>query len=1156
MNKRRVCTVFAVGVVLSSFTVLSESRVVYYPGAARAGGANSTAWRSEAVLHNPTATAQTVRLELLPRGSGAVAASAELTLAVGETRRIENIYDFLHAGDGAGMLRVTGEAIVWVRTYNQGATGSFGQDLAGVEPGGGYAPEEPAFFPFAATADIKSGFRSNILLVNLDTAAITVRLRAGSTEKTVAVTPGSYVQVDNLGAFLGAPAGFSVVQVSASGRWFGVVSTVDPGTGDPTTVRGLGAGETGQRLFAGVARQAGALGTSWRSEATLYNPLDHPVVATLELIPRGSSGVIATASLTLAPGEAKRLADVYQALGVASGAGALRVSGGVLSWVRTFNQGSQGTFGQDLPPIDAGLAVGASVPVALPFRSPASIASDFRSNLVVQNLEQRDITLSLRAGAIEKTQIVKASAYVQIDNLGAFLGTSPGVGTVWAQASGAWAGVVSTIDPFTGDPTTLRDERAYDPPTSYRLIDAALANQTINAEQAIAYKVFADFGDPRLPATLRGDDRNVSEGDAVEVAAAQFASLSPATQELIGPFLAQPFYAGSWWDLRRAGGNGVRATASTCRPWAVTCPILTGDWAYYDGPNVRVWYLRSQAATDAPVAVELANAATSDVWPKFATSIGRVPKPDGDEGGNALYDVILSDGLGAGKHGLTLPTGLFSCKNSPAYTLLNRGISDPPTRKSILAHELFHAAQFAVPSQQCLASIKWLGEGTATWFEDYVYPTVNREHIAAPYYLNRTHLALDDDGDVPGKNYGAYVFFYYLTRIRGSSPSVIGKIWDATAGADALRALKGALAGAGAELDKSWPDFAAYAWNQKAPFDLLSTQDSLTDGAKVTGPRSGSLSAPSASWEVIPKSEPPLPRLSIRYFHYDFPDATVSSLGFFNGLTRSLRIQTVEDYGALYSAEPLTGPDIANGGHVTALVKINGVWKKEDWTPLAGRLYCRDVKSERVEAIVVILSNADIDPISSVWPRGDYPPLFFASNIGCAVWEGDANLTYRWGDSVVETMTVNGLRMEPTSDGYYDDNTPLFRAFAPVAGGFAYSVSGGDDNCSYSAGFSGSLGPMSIFHILPWIKSGVGYRGITSVLFWEWLQAQFVLNEQCPLTAKMIPWHAGEFALAAIPEHAWARFAPDGKTLTINAGSIPNHPGLSGTWTFRAKREP
>lgn len=192
-----------------------------------------------------------------------------------------------------------------------------------------------------------------------------------------------------------------------------------------------------------------------------------------------------------------------------------------------------------------------------------------------------------------------------------------------------------------------------------------------------------------------------------------------------------------------------------------------------------------------------------------------------------------------------------------------------------------------------------------------------------------------------------------------------------------------------------------------------------------------------------------------------------------------------------------------------------------------------------------------------MWPKGDYPPLLFATNLGCASWEGEASLTYRWGNSVTENMNVAGLRLELVAEGFYDENTPVFRGYAPFSGDFSYAVSGTYGDCSYSANNNGTLtSGLSAFHILTWVTGGVGYRGLTSGLFWEWTQALMILKETCPTSTNMLPWNAGEFVLPVIPEFAWARVTPDGRRIVIHASDIPGHQGLSGTWTFRAQREP
>jgi len=1155
----RWCSVCLLGVLVFTPWAAAE-RVLLVPGVARVTGNNNTAWRSDAVFHNPTAAAQTVEVELLPRGSAAVAAQASLPLAPGETRSVENLYEFLHAADGAGMLRLTGDVVSWVRTYNRGGAGSFGQDLAAVAPGEGWNAGEVLVFPFARPADTTREFRSNLLLVNLDTAAITVTMRAGAIEKTKTVDPGTYAQIDNVGTFLGAPVGFGAVRLWATGRWFGVMSTVDPFTGDPTTVRGLPPAAGRERLYAGVAKVTGTNQTVWRSEATFHNPGDAPAQVKLELIPRGAGNVAASTTLTLAVGETRRLADLYQTLNVASGAGALRVSGPVLAWVRTFNQGTQGSFGQDLPPLDPALAAGAGIPVALPFRSAANTLTDFRSNLVVQNFEARDITLSLRVGNTERTQRVTARSYAQIDNLGSFLGVPPGAHTAWVQADGSWAGTVSTIDPFTGDPTTLRGDRDFAPPSSYDLIEAALANQTVNAEQALLYKVYVDFGDPRLPAALRGDDRNLGEGEGAAEAAARFPTLTAATQELVGPFLVQPFYAGSWWDLRR-GGSGLGAQAVSCRPWATGCSLLTGDWNFVDGIHVRVWYLKAHAATDALVAADLIAAADGPIWTALNAVMGRVPKPDAGEGGSDRYDIVLSDSLPAAKPGNTIPTELFSCKNTPAFTTISRGVTDPDKRRSLVAHEMFHGVQYGTPSQSCIESMRWLMESTASWFEDHVYQFVDREHVYAASYLKSPNLSIDsDNGDNTSlRNYGGYLFFQYLTRFRGTAPTVVGQIWAATASANQLKAMETALRGAGADLDESWPEFAAYAWNLEAPYDKFDKQDRMTKTPTVAPPRAVSLGIPSSFYEVKNKSDLRLPHLSIRYYPFEFPDNTASAIVIYNGISRALDLVTVDDYGDVFSSKPLSGGATAKGAHLTLLVKINGQWKKEELTGVPGAMYCRDTKAERLEELMVIVSNSSVDEPTEVYPHGEYSPLVFASRTGCGAWEGDANLAYRWGDAVVERIQVSTFRFEPMIDGFFDDHTALFRAYTPVAGEFAWSATGSNGSCSYSGGFNGSVaGGLSVFHQLPWVAGGVGYRGIVADMFWPWLQVQMVMRETCPppTGSTMLPWGAGAMVLAALPESTYARVSPDGRSMTIDASRMPGSSGVSGTWNFRAIREP
>lgn len=1133
----------------------ADGRVRLFPGVARSPGANATVWRSDGVLHNPGVAAQTVTLELIPRGGAAVSASTSLVLQANQTRTIPSVYDLLGAPDGAGVLRVTGEVAAWFRSYNQGAQGTFGQDLPPLDPQRGHAARTVQAFAFASPQSTVSDFRSNLLLINLDSKPVVFTISAPGKEKTTTVPAGANSQINNLGAFLGTPKGFLAASVTADGRWYAVVSTVDPLTGDPTTVRGLAPVPQGERLFPGVAKLAGANGTAWRTEATFANPGTSPVSLRLALIPRGSSQEAATRTVALAAGEALRVADLYAYLNVASGAGMLKVTGAALAWVRTFNQGVSGTFGQDLAPVVEGEGFSADTPVLFPFESSADPKTGFRSNLVVLNLEERTITVTMRAHDRTGTRTVPAGSYAQVDNLGAFLGAPIGTEPVWVSADGRWAGTISTIDPFTGDPLTVRGEPAFAPPTSYDLIENARASRTLSEEQALLYAVYADYRDPRLPAAYRGDDRFLDETDSLPAATVRWGALAAATREAIGPFLVPPFVAGSWWDLRRAASSSAWTAAPPCRPWEAGCPILA-DWEFKEGPNVRVWYLKANASTDAATAQGLVNEVEQRIWPKLASVLLRWPLPDGLLGGSPHLDIALVDGLPVPAR--TRPADWNACKKTAAYILLGSQTPAGPKLNSLLAHELMHAAQLGYDMAACIDAYEWLREPIAVWFEDFVYPDTNREHSYADNYLDEPHVPMDAFGTEQERlhAYGAYLFFQYLTRIRGVDPSVIRHIWEATQTGDAHKALDAGLKKAGAPLDEVWPAFGVHLWNAAGPFSKFAEKDKMSLRAAIQDTFPMSLSGRDGFFETAKGEDIKLPRLSTRYFVFDFPDDSAAVVGFFNGLRFAVRTEEVEEFGNVFSAKPPgTAP---KGAHVRALLKVGGVWKEENWTGERYRSFCRMKDSEKLESLVVILSNSSIDKANDLMPPGDFSPLVWVSNFGCGRWEGSASLTYRWGNGPVETMTVSNIRLDGLGDGAEEEGTPVFQSYNVTAGSYQWSLSGSDGSCSYQGSAAGqvALWPGSVLLTHPWIVAGPGHRSFVSLLFATW-SLPVSVTETCgsPPQSKQIQYVLTDFVLATIFDDAWKRVSNDGKTWVVDA-SKTDREGLSGTWRLEAKRTP
>lgn len=229
--------VFMVGTCLCASAQVLGAQVALFPGVANLAGQNNTAWRSEVFLHNASDTTQTVLLEIMPRDGDSVVASKSYTLSAAQDLRLADLYTALQAPSGAGTLRVTGDVITWVRTYNQGAQGTFGQNVPGAAESG-FEVDETASFPIHTPANLQTEFRSNLILLSLDTFAQTVHVKVGGRERTLELQPGVYTQLGNVGSWVGASAGDATVEVVSNGRWAGYVSSVDPVTGDPTTVMG------------------------------------------------------------------------------------------------------------------------------------------------------------------------------------------------------------------------------------------------------------------------------------------------------------------------------------------------------------------------------------------------------------------------------------------------------------------------------------------------------------------------------------------------------------------------------------------------------------------------------------------------------------------------------------------------------------------------------------------------------------------------------------------------------------------------------------------------------------------------------------------------------------------------------------------------------
>jgi hypothetical protein len=520
-------------------------------------------------------------------------------------------------------------------------------------------------------------------------------------------------------------------------------------------------------------------------------------------------------------------------------------------------------------------------------------------------------------------------------------------------------------------------------PSSWALIDQAESAGGIDHETAVLYRVWAAFDDARLPAVYKGNDRDRFETSDLPTVASEFATYTQATQLALQPFLIPPGYKGSWANpgVSPAASAGVHVEVAGDVDLFNPCRAALPDWSFKENPSgkVRVWY---GEADDSAVAAYLTGFADATVWPAFERLLDHhTPPPDAGtpcSGGSDRLDIYLTDIPRAYTATLTQ-----ACTQGPAYIALNR--ADEPW---VLVHEMFHAFQHAYKAQQCFGhkDYNWWVEGGATWAQDYVLPRDQNEQWTSWWFMRNPGLPLDylDDQHV----YGTYLLPFFLAN-RSRDTSFVNKTWLGCASASAIAAMDNVIDGGFA---KQWPDFMAYTWNA-LPLDWYQRWDKLYYQPREVSDevKQVTLNAANVKEYELPMT---LAHMSGQYTHFKFTDANVRSVAFWNGATYDLEEQDQPFIGPIYTTKAAP-PDKVKGVKIHAFVKLRNkaTWDWIDWSNLPVQTYCRDYGDERIDELVIILSNSDYqDSTRFATPPGKAPRLF-VSGMGCWQWKGTASWT-------------------------------------------------------------------------------------------------------------------------------------------------------------------
>ncbi|KAI9006804.1 hypothetical protein DFJ74DRAFT_712157 [Hyaloraphidium curvatum] len=590
--------------------------------------------------------------------------------------------------------------------------------------------------------------------------------------------------------------------------------------------------------------------------------------------------------------------------------------------------------------------------------------------------------------------------------------------------------------------------------TSFALIQDDLASGRLTKQQAALYSVFAQFDDPQLPGQYRIGPTTVPAGGADSPHAivdllGSYASLSAAQKASVNPYFVPPYHGGSFWQKRFVPGspNGSRPTKRELRLRArsdgLTADHLDGgrnrlaarvgptdplgdptlmlrEWDSVistDG-NVRIWYQVRYAATDRPQANAMA-AEVPKIWNKHKALMGRTPPRDGGSaidgrGGDDKLDISLVDG---GSN--TLPYGRSCTSAAPPYIMFNRAVAATVAWPQELAHELFHAFQYAFKVKtDCLAiDYRWLAESTAQWAEDYVYPGNSDQHRAAQYWMDQPSVSLDDDSKIGSpRNYAGYLVWHYANLVLGS-PSLVASAWT-NAGSNEIRdALDATFPGGG--LKEHWPRIALHAFNLGQVAELR-TRGLQRRPAVFGGGQNPVQFSPNGDATFSLPIPVDLPYLSASYLYLAFSDPNVRSFVFYNGLRTNLEQRTVSTNSLMGAFDAFVFEEkgdtaASHGAAIWAMWKVAGrsSWEQpEEWTDRPFARFCLQKKAEKLEELVVVFSNWEFkDRSYRVKKYGASDPVVFASDLFCHTAKGSARLdgTFNGGGTWVADGT--GLQL-------------------------------------------------------------------------------------------------------------------------------------------------
>jgi hypothetical protein len=481
-------------------TPLPNSLII--PAVGHAAGIGDSLFESDVRIANISAQAMKYQLNFTLTHTDATQSGSSTTIQVdpGATMALDDILtSFFGAGsDGSNALGVLEirplttttssfsssvniQTVASSRTYNSTPTGTFGQYIPAIAFSQFISQNpDPSLKNILSLQQIaqSTAYRTNFGIVEGagEPANVLVHIFNNLGVEVAPAIPISLLPGEHQQRNLLADNGitltdgrFEVEVVSATGKVTAYASVIDNLTNDPLMVFPVlkGAESATRYVIPGVADINNGF-ASWRSDIRLFNPATAAVTATLTYFPQpGNSGASGTKPVTIPAGQVMAIDNALQSLfALTNSGGSLLVttpsSSKLVVTARTYNQTSNGTYGQFIPAVTPAGSVGLSDNRVMQILQLES-SDKMRTNLGFVETNGSPVTIEISAippdsKVAPKTQLtLAANQFLQLnDALKSF-----GLGTVYnarvtvkvLSGTGRVTAYGSVIDAATQDPT-------------------------------------------------------------------------------------------------------------------------------------------------------------------------------------------------------------------------------------------------------------------------------------------------------------------------------------------------------------------------------------------------------------------------------------------------------------------------------------------------------------------------------------------------------------------------------------------------------------------------------------------------------------------------------------------------------------------------------